>query len=556
MFGIIILILVSIITYIIYKKYNKSIKSSTNIIEHDHCIIIGGSIGGMITAAYLTKYFKKITIIESDDVLNDTLIKSTPDEILNYRCQLESPTSIGRSGVPQIYQLHVMLGEGQKILREIFPNFEKDLLDEYNTQSYSLNNGQLTVNGIVLYPHLIDDITWLGIDRFSLELFIRKQFISKFQDKIQWKCNTRVKDLIVDKSLNIVKGVKYRSKDNNNDDDDNNNSSLLNELYGDFIIDCSGRNSSSTKWLEHSLDLIVPKEEMHFGSGYLTFIGERLKTGNSKLDSLSIFCTSVDSPLKNKGFFITPIRKIKATDDNSLGTLSTIGIHCANNEYPPNDSFENLLEWVKDNLDSNIYSILKSTKVHSPLIPYRRAYDSRKYVESLGTKWPENFIILGDAMCTFNPQFGQGMTQACRHAKALDDIFKENWNKLKNISRIFNRHASKISEECWIPSTASDWNTPTLKIIKIDKNGKKTVEQRDENSILNNESQLKPSLMIRYLQWYTYWFLRCASKSEKLTTDFHHVTNQLKDPSLLMKPTTILLVFYTAFINFFHLTKK
>ncbi|UJR06985.1 hypothetical protein I4U23_011273 [Adineta vaga] len=46
--------------------------------QYDHAIVIGGGFGGMITAVYLTKYFSKVTIIESDDVLNDTFIKSTP----------------------------------------------------------------------------------------------------------------------------------------------------------------------------------------------------------------------------------------------------------------------------------------------------------------------------------------------------------------------------------------------------------------------------------------------------------------------------------------------
>ncbi len=91
------------IAYIIYKKRNKSVRSGSNIHQYDHAIILGGIIGGMVTAAYLSKYFKQITIIESDDVLNDTLMKSTSNELLDYRCRLESPTSLGRSGVSQMY---------------------------------------------------------------------------------------------------------------------------------------------------------------------------------------------------------------------------------------------------------------------------------------------------------------------------------------------------------------------------------------------------------------------------------------------------------------------
>ncbi|CAF5057863.1 unnamed protein product, partial [Rotaria sp. Silwood1] len=41
--------------------------------------------------------------------------------------------------------------------------------------------------------------------------------------------------------------------------------------------------------------------------------------------------------------------------------------------------------------------------------------DDRKYVELLDKKWPKNYILLRDAMCTFNPQFGKGITHACRH---------------------------------------------------------------------------------------------------------------------------------------------
>jgi hypothetical protein len=354
--------------------------------------------------------------------------------------------------------------------------------------------------------------------------------------------------LIVDQSLNIVKGVKYRCKKNVD--------TSLFDLYGDFIIDCSGRNSSSIKWLKQSLNLNIPTEEINFGSGYVTFIGERFKIGNPLFDSMPIICTTVNTPHKNIGYYTTPIRQIKSTDENSLEILSTTTVHCVNCEYPPNDSYENLLDWVKEHLDSEYYSILKSTKIHGPLVPYRRGMDHRKYTELLGKKWPENYILLGDAMCAFNPQFGQGMTHACRQARELNRIFKENSHQLKDISHIFNSRASKISDECWLVSTTNDWKTPTLKIIKTDINGQITTYQRDENFIWTNNCPIQPSLIIQFFQWYNYWFLQCASKSGQLSTDYLHVMNQHKSPFILIKPTTFLTVCYTALINYFHLSKK
>ncbi|CAF1548024.1 unnamed protein product [Rotaria sp. Silwood1] len=161
----------------------------------------------MVTAAYLSKYFKRITIIESDDVLSDTFNKSTPNEILDYRCRLESPTSIGRSGVSQIYQTHIVLREGFNILHKLFPHLKDKLINEYDIRPYSLKNeARLVINGILLNQNLTEDFECLVIQ------------------------------LIVDRSANTVQGVKYRFKHNVG------SSSL--DIYGNFIVDCTGRKTS------------------------------------------------------------------------------------------------------------------------------------------------------------------------------------------------------------------------------------------------------------------------------------------------------------------------
>ena len=253
-------IIIRIISYIIYKRYKNLLKSPSTITQYDHAIILGGSIGGIVTAAYLSKYFKRITIIESDDVLNDLFMKSTPSEILDYRYRLESPTSLGRSGVSQIYQLHGLQAEGYKILQELFPNIKDKLFNEYDVRTYSMKNELRVMNsGVLLNQDLTEDFHWLGIDRFTLEIVLRKELCLKFDKQIEWKCNTRVMGLIVDQSLNVVKGIKYRLKKNHD--------SLSFDIYGDFIIDCTGRNTSSPKWLKENFNLIIPTVQIHFGYG-------------------------------------------------------------------------------------------------------------------------------------------------------------------------------------------------------------------------------------------------------------------------------------------------
>ncbi|CAF1439504.1 unnamed protein product, partial [Rotaria sordida] len=447
----------------------------------------------MVSAAYLTKYFSRITIIESDDVLNDTLMKATPNEILDYRCSLENPGSIGRSGIAQIYQAHILEGEGFKIFSELFPRLYDKLFNEYNVRTYSLKNEcRFTVNGTLLNQNLTEDMKWLGVDRFTLEIVLRKELCLQFGNQIEWKCKSRVTQLLVDQSLNMVKGVKYRCKENTG------SSSF--DMYGDFIIDCSGRNSSSTKWLKESLNLTVPTVQIHFGCGYVTYVGERYRTGNPSLDLMPVvFCTA-NTPDRNVGCYAVPIRTIKPTDTNSLGILSTNAVYCVNSEFSPNDSYENLLEWAKENLDFEYYTMLKATKVCGPLVSYRRVIDDRKYVELLGKKWPQNYILLGDSMCTFNPVFGQGMTHACRQARELTKIFAENCHKLRDISHIYNSRASVISEECWLLSTTTDWKTPALKVIETKKNGQIKIYERDGDFVATKNDKPPLPFKVKFLQ--------------------------------------------------------
>jgi 2-polyprenyl-6-methoxyphenol hydroxylase-like FAD-dependent oxidoreductase len=540
MFWILLLILIGIIILFFIRKKESNVNN-----KYDHAIIIGGSIGGMTTAAYLTKYFNRITIIESDDVLNDILMNCTPDELLNYRCNLKSSNSLGRSGVNQNYQIHVLQGQGCKILFELFPNLKEKLLNDYGAYISSLKDQfRFVIGDILLNNNLTEDLYWFCIDRFTLETVLRRELFNSQQ--IQWITNTKVMQLIVNQSTNSVEGVKYKSKLN---------SQLQKDLFGDFIIDCSGRYSSSIKWLKENFNLIIPSEQLDVGTGYVSFVGERFKTGNSVLDSIYVGGNAAHAPYHNKGFLTTPIRQIKTSDSNSLGLISNFGVYCVNGEYPPNDSYENLLEWVKEYVSFDYYLILKSTKLLSPLLPYRRAFNHRKYVELVGRKWPKKFILLGDSMCVFNPKNGQGMTHACRQAKQLNQIFKKNYS-LNNISFIYNQQASLISEECWLGSITNDWAVPTLKLIKTDKYGRIQTYQRTEHNSTSIYSQPKIPLFMQFLQWYTYWLIKCAEQSGELTTAFIHVVFQEKSPYSLLKPKFFFKILYSSSVNYFDSIKK
>ena len=481
----------------------------------DHAIVIGGSIAGMATAAYLRRHFRRVTIIENDDVFNERLIHSSPAELLSYRCDLTSSASLGRPSVNHTYQIHVLQGEGRKILFDLFPKLEKTLLDDHHAYLCALKkNFHFVIGDVLLNRALTDDLTWFCIDRFTLETSIRRE-ISQFDD-IDWLSKTKVSGLIVDRQENVVLGVRCPSS----------------EIRGDLICDCSGRFSSSTKWLKQSFDLSIPEDQLHVGIGYVSFLAERFRTGIDRLDAIHVGGLAAHAPKHNKGFLTMPIRQLPTGEKNSLGFLSNFAVYCLNGEYPPDDSFENLLQWVKEHLPADYYSMLKSTEVRSPLLAYRGAFDQRRYVEKVGRRWPKNFVLVGDSMCSFNPKNGQGMTHACRQARQLDRILRQT-SSLADLSRIYNRQASSISEECWLGSATNDWVVPNLRFVQIDAEGTRRTFRADQRRI---------PLFSQFLQWYTFWLIDCAARSGELTTAFLHVVFQHKSPYSLLRPKFFLAI--------------
>lgn len=73
-----------------------------------------------------------------------------------------------------------------------------------------------------------------------------------------------------------------------------------------------------------------------------------------------------------------------------------------------------------------------------------KASQRRRY-EKL-TRFPEGLLVMGDALCSFNPAYGQGMSVAALEARLLDRCLSEGKTPL---FRIFFAEAARLIDVPW-----------------------------------------------------------------------------------------------------------
>lgn len=381
-----------------------------------NAIVIGGSMAGLITARVLSTYFEHVTVLERDQ------FSDGPEP---------------RKGTPQSYHLHGLLAKGGELLDHYFPGIGDELVakgavrgDMGRMMHWYLDGG---------YRAKFD---WqrLGISmsRPLLEYVVRSRVAAI--KNIHILTNIDVSELLTSADHGRVLGVRI--------EDRNNDLRQVKDLQADFVVDCSGRGSASPKWLEQLGYAKAPENKVEINVGYATRMYQR------RPDQTPIL------------YMITPA----APNDKRLGVLFPIegdrwivsmggylGHHC------PTDP-QGFLEYARGLPAPDIYNLLKDSEPIGDVRPHKYMANLRYHYEKL-THFPEGYLVLGDAVCSFNPVYGQGMTSAALQADALNDLLKTA-KSLDGIWRPFFKQAAKVVDIPWQLAVGTDFAYPETKGVK------------------------------------------------------------------------------------------
>lgn len=422
-------------------------------------IVVGGSIAGLLAARILSDHFEEVILIEKDNYVDNDKV---------------------RNGIPQANHVHILLVKGREILESFFPELEKDLvkkgahkIDFLNDTRYRLPSGWA--------PKFNSGIITFTCTRTLLENTLRYQ-IQKIS-KITIEKNVHITSLVLEKTNEL----SLKTKENE-------------EIQGDLIVDCTGRNTKTPSWLEN-IGFPKPREtKIDSFVGYATRRYIPLKNDNRKWRMLAILNKPTTNPRTG---VIYPIE-----DGKWLVGLYGIG----KKNYPPTDE-KGFLEFTKHLESRELYDAIKDATPDSEIHGYQ-IQGSRKYHYEEMLSWPKNFIVLGDAVSVFNPFYGQGITSAALGAKTLDEMLKNNKME-KGFTQKFQKRLAKAISIPWILGTSEDLRWPS------------TIGK-------------KPDTITRLVQNYAQKVLLLAPKSTLATKSFLQMMHMIKSPTIIFHPVILL----------------
>ncbi|UXI78620.1 FAD-dependent monooxygenase [Streptomyces vinaceusdrappus] len=145
----------------------------------------------------------------------------------------------------------------------------------------------------------------------------------------------------------------------------------------------------------------------------------------------------------------------------------------------------------------------------------RSTSNVRRYLED-APRWPEGLVVLGDALATFNPAYGQGMSVAAFGARALGrELARAGDAAAPGLARRAVRSAARSVDAAWLPAVSPDVHYPGVR------GG-------------------RPSAADRVVTAYTRRMTRAATGSYAAASALWDVTSMRTSPARLFRPDAIL----------------
>jgi len=189
-------------------------------------------------------------------------------------------------------------------------------------------------------------------------------------------------------------------------------------------------------------------------------------------------------------------------------------------DYPPTDE-TGFVDFARSLPTPVLYEAIQDASPVTSIFGYRRTENVRRYYEKL-PRFLEGLVTLGDAVCAFNPVYGQGMTVAALGARALDECLREQRRlrpagELSGLAERFQKKLGRVVATPWLLATGEDFRYPTTE-------------------------GAQPHLATRVLRPYLDQVLLTAAENPRAHLAFLQVLHLVKPPTALFQRRVLALV--------------
>ena len=409
---------------------------------------------GLLAARVLSDHFDEVVLLERDVLPSD---------------------AADRKGVPQGRHAHALLSSGRQTLEDLFPGFADELIARGGLR-IELKQVRWFDNGG--YQARASGLQALGASRAFLENHVRTRLRALRNVKISDA--TDVDSLVMSRDNRRVEGIRVVKKNGGPE-----------ALPCQLTVDATGRGSQTPAWLQAAGYPRPVEDVVTVGLGYSTRIFRR-KPSDFDGDRAVIVPSA---PPDRRGAAMLALE-----GDRWVVTLfGMLGDH------PPTDH-QGYLDFARTLPAPDVYNLVRDAEALTDPLPFKYPASCRRRYETLD-RFPEGYLVFGDAICSFNPIYGQGMSVAALQARALASSLNSGSDGL---AKRFFTAAAKVVDNPWLMAVGGDLRYPAVE-------GPRTA-------------------MGNFVNWYLAKLQIASRRDPALTLAFHTVANLLAEPPTLLKP--------------------
>ncbi len=375
-------------------------------------VVMGASMAGLAVARVLADHFDEVVLVERDAL----------------------PTGADdRKGTPQGRHLHGLLQGGQLAFEGLFPGLTEALI--------AGGGVRVDFSDELAWHHFgawkqrfASGVAMIAMTRPFFEAEVRRRVLALPQ--VRCLDDHDVLGLLSTPDRARITGVRIRPRVEGASEQD---------LLGDLVVDATGRGSATPRWIE-ALGYPLPAEEtVDVHVGYVTRTFRRDPAAPMPWKALYVIG---DAPQRRIGALF-PVE-----GDRWISVLAG-----QLRDYPPSD-LPGFLGFAGSLPVDDLQRALASFEPLDDGASYKFPCNLRRRYERMSRR-PEGLVAVGDALCSFNPIYGQGMTTAAFVAIELGACLREH-KGLTGLPARFYRRAARVIDTPWQLSTFEDFRSPEV----------------------------------------------------------------------------------------------